>query len=161
MFKFSLCTMIIGDYMYFKRIGDLRIDNDLTQNKMADILNVSRNTYSKWELGYNNIPLEMLDKFASYFNVSIDYITALTDKKSICTSSPYNKEILRQRLIEIRKEKTVSQQELCLTLNFKQTTYSGYENGHATIPFDKLYLFAKNFNVSIDYLMGRSNKKTI
>ena len=159
MFIFYLGTIILGDYMYFKRIGDLRVDNDLSQEKMAQILNIPRNTYSKWELGINNFPLDKLDKFTSYFNVSINYITSLTDTKYIKTINSYDKNLLKKRLIEIRKENNVSQQSLCQKLNFKQTTYSGYENGHASIPLDKLFLFSKEFNVSIDYLMGRSNIK--
>lgn len=152
--------MILGDSMYFKRIGDIRIDNDLTQEKMAQILNISRNTYSKWEIGANNIPLNKLEEFANYFNVSIDYLTALSNQKIFKPHQNYNPEILRQRLKDTRINNKTKQQALGQKLNFKQTTYSGYENGHATIPIDKLYLFAKEFNTSIDYLMGRTNSKT-
>ena len=161
MFYFSLGTIILGDFMYFKRIGDTRIDNDLTQEKIAKILNVSRNTYSKWELGINNIPLEKLEEFADKFNISIDYLTSLSNNKHSKIFQKYDKNILKQRLKELRKENNISQQELCQKLKFKQTTYSGYENNHATIPIDKLYLIAKEFNTSIDYLMGKSNIKKL
>ena len=44
---------------------------------------------------------------------------------------------------------------------FGQMNYSRYERGVIVIPFSKLYLIAKRFNVSLDYLMGKSDKVKI
>ena len=44
----------------FKRLKDIREDNDINQKEMANILNVNRSTYSLWELGINIIPLKYL-----------------------------------------------------------------------------------------------------
>lgn len=67
----------------FKRLKDIREDNDISQKQMAKILNVSRSTYSLWELGINIIPLNYLCSYADYFNFSIDYVLGLTDEKNI------------------------------------------------------------------------------
>ena len=56
------------------RIKNIREDNDLSQREVANILNVSRSTYSLWELVINIIPLSSLYKLSSYFDVSIDYL---------------------------------------------------------------------------------------
>ena len=45
--------------------------------------------------------------------------------------------------------------------NLGQMNISRYEKGTTPIPFSKLYLIAKEFNVSIDYLMGKTNNKNI
>ena len=62
----------------YKRIRDLREDQDLTQKKLADELNCSQQVYSNYELGQRDIPTDILIKLALYYNVSTDYILGLT-----------------------------------------------------------------------------------
>lgn len=69
--------------MYFPRLRDLREDNDMTQQQIADILNTKQTIYSRYERGYQNIPLEFLLTLADYYNVSIDYIFGRTDNQEI------------------------------------------------------------------------------
>ena len=65
----------------FKRIRDLREDNDLTQKEIASILNCSQRVYSDYECGKVAISVDALIKLADYYNVSIDYIVGRTDNK--------------------------------------------------------------------------------
>ena len=69
-----------GDFMY-KRIRDLREDNDLTQREIAAVLNCSQVSYSHYEIGRRDIPLEFLIKLSDFYDVSVDYILGLTDVK--------------------------------------------------------------------------------
>ena len=73
--------------MYFKRLKDLRIDNDYLQKDIANVLNISQQYYSKYELGSFTIPTEHLITLAKFYNVSIDYIVGLTDEKKSRTKS--------------------------------------------------------------------------
>lgn len=57
----------------------MRVDNDLTQQKVADYLHVKQNTYSQYEIGVLNYPVKVLIKLALLYNVSIDYLVGLTD----------------------------------------------------------------------------------
>ena len=68
--------------MIFQNIRNLREDNDKTQPELADYLNIKQTTYSKYELGKINIPIEAFIKLANYYNVSIDYIVGRTTKKN-------------------------------------------------------------------------------
>ena len=61
------------------RIKDLREDADLSQATLADYLNIKQNTYSQYETGKRQIPLECLIKLARYYRVSTDYLLGLTD----------------------------------------------------------------------------------
>ena len=63
--------------MYFKKIHDLRIDNDLTQKQVADYLLCNRQVYARYERGIREIPVSMLIKLAALYNVSVDYILDL------------------------------------------------------------------------------------
>ena len=65
----------------YKRIKDLREDNDITQKTIAQFLNMSQNGYSQYETNTNKIPVEILKKLAIYYNTSIDYLVELTDEK--------------------------------------------------------------------------------
>lgn len=67
--------------MKFQRIQDLRIDSDLSQKKIGEILHISQRSYSHYETGSRNIPIEMLIRLADYYDTSIDYLVGRTDNK--------------------------------------------------------------------------------
>lgn len=67
--------------MIFERIRNLREDNDKKQQELANYLNVKQTTYSKYELGKINIPIEVFMKLADYYDVSVDYLLDRTSKK--------------------------------------------------------------------------------
>lgn len=69
--------------MVFENIRNLREDHDKKQQEIADYLHIKQTTYSKYELGKINIPIETLMKLADYYNVSIDYLLGRSDKKGI------------------------------------------------------------------------------
>ncbi|WP_368218683.1 helix-turn-helix domain-containing protein [Blautia obeum] len=67
--------------MKFQRIQDLRIDSDLSQKKIGEILHISQRSYSHYETGSRNIPIEMLIRLADYYDNTIDYLVGRTDNK--------------------------------------------------------------------------------
>lgn len=70
----------------YKRIRELREDNDLLQRQLAEHLNCSQVAYSRYELGMRDIPTEVLISLAEFYNTSTDYILGLTAEKK-----PYKK----------------------------------------------------------------------
>lgn len=69
--------------MQYKRIRDLREDNDLTQKELGKILFCSQRVYSNYERGDLDIPTEILIKLANHYNVSVDYLLNRTDNPKI------------------------------------------------------------------------------
>lgn len=69
--------------MYFQRIRDMREDSDLTQAAVAAMLGIQQTVYSRYERGYQTIPLEHLIKLADYYRVSLDYLTNRTSRQEI------------------------------------------------------------------------------
>ena len=67
--------------MTFYRIRELREDQDLKQDNVAEKLGVKQTTYSKYELGKINVPVEMMMKLADLYGVSLDYLTGRTDSR--------------------------------------------------------------------------------
>lgn len=64
---------------YSGRIRALREDNDMTQVKVAQLLQVGQKTYSDYELGKTRIPVDSLIVLARLYNVSMDYICGISD----------------------------------------------------------------------------------
>ena len=60
--------------MYFPRLRDLREDADLSQKQVAEILHIQQTVYSRYERGYQTIPVEHLLVLADYYHVSVDYL---------------------------------------------------------------------------------------
>ena len=69
--------------MIYKRIRDLRDDNDLTQKEVAKRLNCSQQAYSNYELGQRDIPTDILIRISALYNASVDYILGISDDPEI------------------------------------------------------------------------------
>ena len=67
---------------YNERIREIREDNALTQQKVADLLNIGQRTYADYESGKTRIPIDNIMKLAKFYNVSMDYITGASDFKT-------------------------------------------------------------------------------
>ncbi|MEL7610780.1 MAG: helix-turn-helix transcriptional regulator [Bacillota bacterium] len=63
------------------KIRDLREDQDLTQQKMAEYLDCDQSLYSKYERGERDVPVHILVKLALFYNTSVDYLVGLTKEK--------------------------------------------------------------------------------
>lgn len=64
----------------YSRIRDLREDHDMSQTKIAGILNMSQQGYSKYETGENDIPTPILIALSQIHHTSVDYLLGLTDE---------------------------------------------------------------------------------
>ena len=69
------------EVLKYERIRNLRIDRGLTQKQVAEYLNIKQNTYSQYEIGVLNYPLEAVSKLADLYGVSVDYLLDRTDVK--------------------------------------------------------------------------------
>ena len=66
---------------YVKRIRDLRIDHDKTQQQIATVLGTSQTMYARYERGANELPLRHLVTLCLYYKVSADYILGIEGKE--------------------------------------------------------------------------------
>ena len=70
------------EVLKYERIRNLRIENNLTQKQLAEKLNLKQNTYSQYEIGVLNYPVELLIRLSKYYGTSVDYLLGLTDEKT-------------------------------------------------------------------------------
>lgn len=66
--------------MYFRRLRDMREDHDLKQKDVAEYLGIAQTVYSRYERGFQTIPVEHLLKLADLYHVSTDYLLGRTKK---------------------------------------------------------------------------------
>lgn len=141
----------------FRRLKDIREDNDINQTKMAEILGINRSTYSLWELGINIIPLKKLCDFADCFNVSIDYVLGLTNnKKSKAIKKGLNLIELGKSMKQVRIEHNLSQENIADIIGVSQACIVRYEKGLICISTSNLYKFCKEFKISMSDICKKS-----
>ena len=76
---------------YYDRIKNLRIDADLSQKQIADLLKTNQSYYAKYENGHRPLPIERLRELCLYYNVSADFILGLPE------GMPYGKSKTKNR----------------------------------------------------------------
>lgn len=67
--------------MYIPRLRDMREDADLTQQDIADYLNMHRSVYRRYESGERELPVWALNKLADYYHTSTDYILGRSENR--------------------------------------------------------------------------------
>ena len=142
--------------MNFEALKNIRNELELTQEDIANILNVKRGTYASWECGSDTIPTMQLYKLAEYYQVNIDYLVDLDKKHKVFCNKELNKEAIGNNLLRLRKKLNMAQLPFSESLNINQSTYWAYENGKTLITTTTLITLAKNYNVSIDKILNRS-----
>ena len=69
------------EILKFENIRNLRLDNGYTQKQIAELLGISQNTYSQYEIGVLNYPVDVVIKLADFYGTTTDYLLGRTDKK--------------------------------------------------------------------------------
>ena len=69
------------EIMKYENIRSIRIDKGYTQKQIGEILGVSQNTYSQYEIGILNFPVDAIIKLADFYGVSTDYLLGRTSRK--------------------------------------------------------------------------------
>ena len=63
----------------YRRIRELREDNDLLQKELANYLQCTQVCYSNYETGKRDIPTDILIRLAYFYGTSVDYILGITN----------------------------------------------------------------------------------
>lgn len=143
--------------MNFQKLIELREDSSLKQKDIAALLNITQQTYSLWENGTKIIPLKHLNSLCNYYDVSMDYVLGLSNVRQYdIVNRVIDKKNIGIKLKEFRKEKNITQEELANILNTTHSTISAYESAKTTILTAFAYEICKRYNISMDYLCGRT-----
>ena len=147
---------VVIKMLYSKRLKELRERLGLSQNKIANLIDLDSGTFSNYENEKIIIPLKHLNTLCNYFNVSIDYIFELTNIKNYNNiNNNIDKIEVGKRLKNFRKENKLTQEKLANLLNTTHSVISAYEKGKNLIATPFLYTICKNYKISADYILGK------
>ena len=105
---------------------------------------------------FKAIPLEKLNIYSNYFNVSLDYILQISNVKEYkIINKSIDPKIVGKRLLYTRHKFDITQEELAKDLNTTHSTISAYESGKTLILTSFVYEIAIKYKLSLDWLCGK------
>ena len=135
--------------MRYKLI-DLREEKNLKVKDVAGALGVVSSVYSEWENNKLSLPTRRIYQLANYYEVNIDYMLGLTDKRIHIKTKK-----------DIRKSLNMSMRDLAGSFNTTSSAISNYENCKYLILGSLLIELSKISGYSIDWILGRSKDKYV
>ena len=146
---------MINEFLLDK-MKDIREEHDIKQKDLAKKLNVSQPNYARWETKAKIIPLRKLNELCNYFEINMDYIIGISNKKiKMKNNNVLDKKIIGQNLKKIREENNLSQKEIANMLHTTQSVISAYEAGKTLILTAFAMEICLKYNVSLDKLCNR------
>lgn len=151
------------DNIFYSKLKSLRQANHLTQEQLANELNLryhlneSKATISQFENNKRIPDLDRLINIADYFQVSLDYLCSNKSNENVRCTNPGT------RIKRLIKKNGLSQKEFVDKFNKKygysdsEATISQYVNNKRTPEIDKMVKIADFFNVTLDYIMCRTD----
>ncbi|WP_195486702.1 helix-turn-helix transcriptional regulator [Lacticaseibacillus paracasei] len=130
----------------FDRVKDLADKKKISIVELEEKLNFGRNYLYKWKSPTANPSKEAVEKVADFFHVSTDYLFGRTIK-------------LSERLRSLRSNMGFSQSEVANKIGVSSYSYSAYERGSRMPDMETLKSISALFDVSIDYLLGVTDKR--
>ncbi len=147
--------------MIDNNLKDCREELEMTQKELGFVFGVTKNTVSGWENGHDSMPFNKLIRFCNLYDYSLDYVVGFIRRNIKYDKIKTNKNKIGKKLKELRDELKITQITLAKECGISQSTYSSYERGEYLINTLTLYAICKKYNISMDYIVGRSNKKNI
>ena len=142
--------------MDYSRIYELRIKKHLTQKNISQFLNISIAAYSQFERMDTLISIEILNKLANYYHVSLDYLLKITDDSgNDIISKDLDRKQVGENLKKVRKDNKLYQETLAQEIGTSHSLISEYESGKKLISLTYGYAICKKYHVSLDWLYGK------
>lgn len=142
--------------MDYSRIYELRIKKHLTQKNISQFLNISIAAYSQFERMDTLISIEILNKLANYYHVSLDYLLKITDDSgNDIIWKDLDRKQVGENLKKVRKDNKLYQETLAQEIGTSHSLISEYESGKKLISLTYGYAICKKYHVSLDWLYGK------
>ncbi len=142
----------------YNKIKNTREDLDIKQYEFAKDLDIKLTTYSKYENGFLNIPIDVLDKISIKLNVSVDYLLDITKQRNYGKVRKMNYHIFLTNIRNYRKLNKYTLTTLAEKLYITPQALHNYELGLREVPVSILRELSIIFDVSADILLGKLKK---
>ena len=136
-----------------EKITNLRKEKNMTQEELSNLLNVSRQTVSKWESEKIYPDVNNLILISNLFSCSIDYLI-IENKNEKCINELDEEHLtFGERIIKLRKINHITQEQLADHLGVSRQALFKWESNKSYPEIDKLIGLSKVFDCSVDYLL--------
>jgi len=142
----------------FKNVlNDLLSEQGLPKSDFPKEIGITYNSFSN-AVNYGIIPKpKVLMRIADYFNVSIEYLLAKTNDEYFAKAKSVSG--FNERIESLRASKNLTYYQMSQILHLDESYFSKWKSNQYLPSLDFLFLIADFFNVSIDYLLGRTDDK--
>ena len=140
-------------------IKELCDEQNISVNKLSHQAQLTQSTIDSILKGKSKNPqMSTIQKLAKGFNLSLDDFLAYVDYYE---KKPMTNEVFSKRLKMLRQQSNISIEEMQEKFGQQYLSYLPYEKGVRAPTFDTLIALADYFNVSLDYLCGRTDKPEV
>ena len=141
-------------------LRDAREYEGYSMSQLANKLNKSKSAYARWESEKDIIPLVHLVSLANIYQLNIDFLIGLTDKRiKVSSLRELDRNIISTNLKKVRKDQ--SQKSFAKEFHVVNSTISRYENQQLLISTSCLLDICKKKHISVDWFLGFSNNQMI
>lgn len=143
---------------FYDRLKEIRIGKGLTQRQVAESIGITEQSFQRYERGTVKPGLDILVALSNFFDVTIDYLVGKSDLPDYSSSedtTPFP--LMAIRLRKLREEKGLDIFTVSEAIQENPRNYAGYEEGEVLPRLRVICALADYFDVSLDYLVGRSN----
>lgn len=143
-------------------LASLRVKNNYSKQQIAHLLGVNLSTYKLYETGILPINLEELNMLSNLYHVSFDYLLGFSKNANldtICDNINYS--YLKFFIRYLRKRARMSQKNLAKEFGVSISSIIRYEKDSHAIHLNYLILLARKFQISVDYICGKTLKKEV
>lgn len=139
---------------FIDTLMEYRLQNNLNLVQLAERLGITEQCLSRWLLEKSVPSLDYLILVADYLHCSLDYLVGRNDN---ATYTPAKKQCsFTERLNYLLKKNNLSSYKLATDCGFSDAIFAKWKKGKTPKP-ETLFLLSEYFNVSLDYLVGRSD----
>jgi putative phage repressor len=143
--------------VFQERLSELVTDSEYNKSDLPSLIGISKDILIR-AVNIGMFPsTKSLCKIADYFSVSLDYLMGITDNDSYIKAE--ESQTFRQRIKELKKEKGVSYCKIANTLGFARSLFNSWNTYNYIPSLELIYMLAQYFNVTIDYLLGRTDER--
>ena len=143
--------------IFQKRFNDIINETDYKRAELSKIIPISQSSLSN-ALSYGIIPsVKTLIRVADFFDISINFLLGKTDEEDFIKSS--TKTTFHQRFESLCAEKEVTHYKVASDCLFDKSSISKWFSKNFIPELEILELLCDYFNVSLDYLLGRTDYK--
>lgn len=143
--------------IFRQRLSDLISESNYKRAELPKKIGVSKDIIIR-SLNMGILPsTKSLIKIADFFSVSIEYLLGLTDSEIFVKLEPPT--TFQIRIIELKEQNSVSYFEIASSLGFSRSLFTSWKKFDYIPSLEILYIISRYFNVSIDYLLGRTDDR--